>query len=266
MPMPIPSHRKTGFTLIELLTVIAIIGILAAILIPTVGKVRESANFSINVTNVRQWTLANVLHMQDWRGFVPSRGANTITQTSFQDRTPFPDVGVLPWWNALPPYLKERPLWERGLSGQPRIGDKSVWVSPLAKDGATPAWAAFLCYGPPRVATPSDSSVRFVANVQQVRDPSRTVLFGETPHFTHALRSGTPYPFVNGITSPNSLGPYNRNGSASENGGLGGKAVLGFFDGSVRILTGNQIASHGVSVAAEQGDNPDGIIWRLTPN
>ncbi len=53
---------KPAFTLIELLTVIAIIGILAAILIPVVGKVRDSARASNCISNLRQ-TGFMVLHM-----------------------------------------------------------------------------------------------------------------------------------------------------------------------------------------------------------
>jgi prepilin-type N-terminal cleavage/methylation domain len=46
--------RRRAFTLIELLTVIAIIGILAAIIIPTVGRVRASAKSAACLSNLRQ--------------------------------------------------------------------------------------------------------------------------------------------------------------------------------------------------------------------
>jgi prepilin-type N-terminal cleavage/methylation domain-containing protein/prepilin-type processing-associated H-X9-DG protein len=53
-PTVAPSCSRSAFTLIELLTVIAIIGILAAILIPVVGTVREAARASSCTSNLRQ--------------------------------------------------------------------------------------------------------------------------------------------------------------------------------------------------------------------
>jgi prepilin-type N-terminal cleavage/methylation domain-containing protein/prepilin-type processing-associated H-X9-DG protein len=67
--MKASSPKNTlGFTLIELLTVIAIIAVLAAILIPAVGKVRASAHQADCVNNLRQLTNLYLLHTQEKKG------------------------------------------------------------------------------------------------------------------------------------------------------------------------------------------------------
>jgi prepilin-type N-terminal cleavage/methylation domain-containing protein/prepilin-type processing-associated H-X9-DG protein len=70
------SRADSGFTLIELLTVIAIIGILAAILIPTVSRVREHAKSARCGSNLRQIATAFQLYANEHAGFLPDRAQN----------------------------------------------------------------------------------------------------------------------------------------------------------------------------------------------
>lgn len=61
-----PSLRsRRGFTLIELLTVIAIIAILSAILIPTVGQMREQARKTADMNKLRQIANASLMFASD---------------------------------------------------------------------------------------------------------------------------------------------------------------------------------------------------------
>lgn len=68
------APKRGGFTLIELLTVIAIIGILAAILIPVAGRVRQSARNTECASNLRQWAQAVMLYANDNKGNYIIRG------------------------------------------------------------------------------------------------------------------------------------------------------------------------------------------------
>ncbi len=72
---PVTLTQSGAFTLIELLTVIAIIGILAAIIIPTVGNVRKSAKSAQAISNVKQVGLANLLFAQENKGQLLGEGS-----------------------------------------------------------------------------------------------------------------------------------------------------------------------------------------------
>jgi prepilin-type N-terminal cleavage/methylation domain-containing protein/prepilin-type processing-associated H-X9-DG protein len=97
---------KRAFTLVELLVVVAIIGVLVALLLPAVQAARESARRSQCQSNLRQIGIAlqayHDVHKQLPVGCVEKRLPKTK-----------PNGRQLAWSAEILPQLEEAPLWER---------------------------------------------------------------------------------------------------------------------------------------------------------
>lgn len=67
---------KKKFTLIELLVVIAIIAILAAMLLPSLGRARQMALSTQCINNLKQMATANMMYANDYGVFCPIKQTN----------------------------------------------------------------------------------------------------------------------------------------------------------------------------------------------
>ena len=73
------TRKTSAFTLIELLMVIAIIGILAGILIPTVGAVRKQANIAASKSQLSNYVTAIQLFKGEYSYYPFVTGGNDTT-------------------------------------------------------------------------------------------------------------------------------------------------------------------------------------------
>ena len=117
-------RTRAAFTLIELLVVIAIIAILIALLVPAVQKVREAANRTQCVNQLKQIALASHAYHDVNQQFPPGYSSNT-------------NAGVLMY---LLPYVEQQPLYDR-LPEPLTIGQGGPWYNQIAIGANSPASA-----------------------------------------------------------------------------------------------------------------------------
>lgn len=83
--------NRAGFTLIELLVVVAIIVVLMAILMPSLGRAREQAKSLLCQTQARSLAIADIMYADENNGWI-----TPVTQ------------GSTSWWGFLRPYWKNQ--------------------------------------------------------------------------------------------------------------------------------------------------------------
>lgn len=213
-PAIVPAPRR-GFTLIELLTVIAIIGILAAIIIPTVGKVRSSARTAQSAANLREVGRACLMLSELNKGVFPhGDSAATATPYHFWSKTQGLAVILQPdRVNTSTPDLlySQNPFWDGTVMRSPNQEDVAVKIS----------------YAPNQVIT--GLANRGKHRLLQNYNPSQVILFGDASR-------------TNALNPDWSTGKLNaRNGASGEFAG-NGRALVVYIDGHVGSFSSTEAA------------------------
>jgi prepilin-type N-terminal cleavage/methylation domain-containing protein/prepilin-type processing-associated H-X9-DG protein len=124
--------RDAGFTLVELMVVIAIIGVLMALLLPAVQKVRSAADRIHCSNKLKQIGLALHSYHGTYSRFPPGIGYHMAA-----DEYPF-----MSWNTRLLPFLEQESVWRQA---QQAFGEDPVFLDNPPHFGLTTVMPAYSC-------------------------------------------------------------------------------------------------------------------------
>ncbi len=182
------TFRHRGFTLIELLIVIAIIGVLSALLVPVISKIRGDAEQARNTSNLRQIGSAVLQFAGENNGRTPTAGG--VIRRNETD----PTTGQPAWTEQIAPIVQS---------------DWRVFRKPRAQASEEVSYylggrAAYVA------ANAAGEAVAFQPVIlSRVASPSRYILVGEIGAVTFPPEDADPdnfsrEPSFNGSTTPSS--------------------------------------------------------------
>lgn len=138
--MKLNPKNDCGFTLIELLVVIAIIAILASLLLPALAKAKSKAHRAVCLSNLKQWGLADTMYLDDNSQTFPYPRYQDYASTADQDNPVWLSIpsyhnqkeGDDVWFNALPSYVANQPLYAWAYNPGDFYGSRSIFSCPTA--------------------------------------------------------------------------------------------------------------------------------------